>query len=183
MSREKLRNLIIERSFRKTDTPSIPLSSGKMSCFYFNMKMVTHYSAGMVMIGEAVYEKIMELGLFPKAVGGLTMGADPVAVSTAYTSFLKGNPIDSFSVRKEPKKHGMKLQVEGNVGPGDAVVILEDVVTTGASTIQAIRVAREHDLNILAAITLVDRCEENGRQNIEDTGVRLHSIFTVHDFM
>ncbi len=178
-----LKELIIERSFKKTDTPSILLSSGKMSCFYFNMKKVTYYPAGQVLIGKAVYNKIIELGLSPDAIGGLTMGADPVAISTSFTSALEGNPIEAFSIRKEPKEYGMKLQIEGNVQQGDSVIIIDDVVTTGASTVKAIRIAREHGLNILAAIVLVDRCEENGRQNIEATGIPMYSLFTVSDFM
>lgn len=178
-----LKELIIEKSFKKTDTPSIPLSSGKMSCFYFNMKKVTYYPAGVMLIGEAIYNKIMELGLAPVAVGGETMGADPVAVATSFTSQLKGNPIEAFSIRKEPKKHGMKLQLEGSVHDGDPVIILDDVVTTGASTIRAINVAKDHGLNVLAAIVLVDRCEENGMQNIAATGVPAYSIFTVDDFI
>jgi orotate phosphoribosyltransferase len=111
------------------------------------------------------------------------MGADPVAISTSFTSALEGNPIEAFSIRKEPKEYGMKLQIEGNVQQGDSVIIMDDVVTTGASTVKAIRIAREHGLNILAAIVLVDRCEENGRQNIEATGIPMYSIFTVSDFM
>jgi len=178
-----LRELIIERSFKKTDIPTFPLSSGKMSCFYFDMKKVTYFPRGQVLIGAAVYDKIMELGLKPMAIGGETMGADPVAVATSFTSGLRENPIEAFSIRKEPKKHGMKLQIEGNVKEGDAVVILDDVVTTGASTIRAIKIAREHGLNILAAIVLVDRCEENGIQNIAATGVPVYSIFKVTDFV
>jgi orotate phosphoribosyltransferase len=178
-----LKELIIERSFKKTDSPTIPLSSGKMSCFYFNMKKVTYYPAGQVLIGEAVYNKIKEIGMSPSAIGGLTMGADPVAVATSFTSELKKDPIDAFSIRKEPKEHGMKLQIEGNVKEGDSVIIIDDVVTTGASTIKAISIAREHGLNILAAIILVDRCEENGRQNIEATGIPVYSVFTVNDFV
>lgn len=178
-----LKELIIERSFKKTDTPSIPLSSGIMSCFYFNMKKVTYYPAGQVMIGEALYNKIKEIGIHPVAIGGLTMGADPVAIATSFTSELKKDPIEAFSIRKEPKEHGMKLQIEGNVKEGDPVVIIDDVVTTGASTIKAINIAREHGLNVLAAIVLVDRCEENGRQNIEATGIPVYSIFKVTDFI
>lgn len=179
----KLKELIRQRSFKKTDTPSIPLSSGKMSCFYFNLKKVSYYPEGLVLIGKAVFDRIQELGLSPKAIGGLTMGADPVAVAVSFTSFLEKKPIEAFSVRKEPKEHGMKLQIEGDVKEGDSVIILDDVVTTGKSTIKAIQVARDHGLNVLCAIVLVDRCEENGKQNIEDTGVNLYSIFTVNDFM
>ncbi len=180
---DTLKQLIIERSFKQTDTPSIRLSSGKMSRFYFNMKKVTYYPEGQFLIGEKVFDKIQELGLSPKAVGGLTMGADPVAIATSFTSFLRKKPIEAFSIRKEPKEHGMKLQIEGDVAADAPVIILEDVVTTGKSTIQAIRIAREHGLNILCAIVLVDRCEENGRQNIEALGVPVHAIFTVKDFL
>lgn len=180
---DKLKRLIKNRAFKQSDVPTFRLSSGEKSCFYFNMKKVTYYPEGEVLIGEVIYNKIKEFNLQPKAVGGLTMGADPVAVSTAFTSFLKQNPIEAFSVRKEPKEHGMRLQIEGNVIDGDPVVILDDVVTTGKSTIQAIKIAREHGLDILCAIVIVDRCEENGRRNIENEGVALHSIFTVHDFI
>ena len=77
----------------------------------------------------------------------------------------------------------MKLQIEGNVNPGDHVVIVDDVVTTGASTIKAIRAAREHGLIVDAAIVLVDRCEQNGRKNVEEMGLPVYDILTVHDFM
>ncbi|MCK5509125.1 MAG: orotate phosphoribosyltransferase, partial [Desulfobacterales bacterium] len=92
------------------------------------------------------------------------------------------NPIEAFSIRKEPKAHGMRLQIEGNIESGDSVIIVDDVVTTGKSTMQAIDIARKHGINILCAIILVDRCEENGRQNIESKGIKVYSIFTVHDF-
>ena len=178
----KLKNLIKTRSFQKTTVPSFNLASGKKSCFYFNMKKVTYFPKGEVLIGQAVYDKIQELNLKPKAIGGLTMGADPIAVATAFTSFLKDNPIEAFSIRKEPKLHGMCLQVEGNVESGDSVIILDDVVTTGKSTIQAIDIAKKHGLNILCVIILVDRCEENGRQHIESKGVKVYPIFTIYDF-
>jgi len=179
---DELKKIIKTIAFKKTDTPSFPLSSGKKSCFYFNMKKVTYLPKGEVLIGKAVYDKTQELGLKPKAIGGLTMGADPISVATAFTSFLKDNPIEAFAIRKEPKEHGMQLQIEGNVEAGDSVIIVDDVVTTGKSTIQAIDIAREHGLNILCAIILVDRCEENGLQNIESKGVKVYSIFTIHDF-
>ena len=181
--KEDLIEIIKEKSFKESDVPSFPLSSGKKSKYYFNMKPVTMDSRGAFLIGTVVFDKICELGLQPKAIGGLTMGADPVSIATAYTSFLKKKPIQSFSIRKEPKKHGLGLQIEGNVRPGDKVVIVDDVVTTGKSTINAIDIAREHDLGILAALVLVDRCEENGRENIEALSVPVYSIFTIRDFL
>ncbi len=166
-NRERLKHLIKTRSFKMSDTPSIRLSSGKMSHFYFNLKKVTYYPEGQVLIGDVIYNKIQDLQFKPKGIGGLTMGADPIAISVAFSSYLKQNPIEAFSIRKEPKGYGMGLQLEGNVEKGDDVIIIDDVVTTGNSTIKAIRIAREQGLNILCAIVLVDRCEENGRQHIE----------------
>lgn len=180
---KKLKELIKTKAFKQSGTPTFLLVSGKKSCFYFNMKNVTYTPEGQVLIGQTVYDKIRTLSLKPKAIGGLTMGADPIAIATSYTSFFKDHPIDAFSVRKEPKQHGMRLQIEGNIKPGDQVIILDDVITTGKSTIQAIDIAREHGLDILCAIVLVDRCEENGRQNIEAKGVKVYPIFTVNDFI
>jgi len=180
---KQLQQMIEERSFRKTDTPTIPLSSGKMSYFYFNLKEVTLFPESIAMIGFLVYNKIKELELKVSAIGGLTIGADPIAIATSFVSYIQNDPIKSFIIRKEPKQYGTKRQIEGSVDTGDSVVILDDVVTTGTSTIKAINVARDNGLNILAAITLVDRCEENGRQNIEATGVRLYSIYNIYDFV
>ncbi|MFH0926063.1 MAG: orotate phosphoribosyltransferase [bacterium] len=180
--KERLKELIKTRAFKGSDTPSFPLASGKKSCFYFNMKKVTFLAEGQSLVGQIVYDKIQELALRPKAVGGLTLGADPIATSVSFTSFINKNPINAFIIRKERKDHGMGLQIEGNVEKGDTVVILDDVITTGKSTLQAINIAREHELNILCAIALVDRCEENGQQNIEAEGIKVYSIYTIHDF-
>lgn len=182
-SRTDLIEMIKEKSFKHSDVPSFPLSSGKKSKYYFNMKAVTMDARGAFLIGDVVFDKIKELGLHPKAIGGLTMGADPISIAAAYTSFLKKDPMQSFAIRKEPKKHGLGLQIEGNVRPGDKVVIVDDVVTTGKSTIHAIETARQHDLGIVSAMVLVDRCEEKGRENIEALGVPVHSIFTIEDFL
>lgn len=180
--REVLKEMIRVRSFKRSDTPSFPLTSGKMSSFYFNLKTVTLSSEGMYHIGHVVLDKIETLGLQPKAIGGLTMGADPIANATSLVSHLREKNVQAFSIRKEPKKHGLKLQIEGDLKPYDDVIVIDDVVTTGGSTIKAIDIAREHDLNVMAVIILVDRCEEKGRENIEEKGVKVHSIFTVNDF-
>ncbi len=183
--RDILKDMIRVRSFELKEKPHFLLSSGNKSRFYFNLKKVTTTSEGMYHVGHVVLEKIKELGLKPKAIGGLTMGADPIAVSTALTSYLvdKSNQIDAFMVRKEPKEHGLGLQVEGDVTAHSDVIIVDDVITTGASTIKAIDAARKHNLHVMAVIALVDRCEEHGRERIEEKGVKVHAIFTVHDFM
>jgi orotate phosphoribosyltransferase len=180
--KERLIKLITERAFRQTETPEITLSSGKKSCFYFNLKQVTCYSEGQFLVGGLIFERLATLSLAPDGIGGLTMGADPISFAVAHTFHLNGGKIEGFSIRKEPKAHGAGLQIEGHIKAGDTVVITEDVVTTGGSTIKAIKVAREHGLVVLGVVALLDRCEENGRQNIEAQNVPVHSILTIRDF-
>jgi orotate phosphoribosyltransferase len=180
-----LKEMIRVRSFQQKEEPHFVLSSGNKSRFYFNLKKVSTTPEGMYHIGHVVLHKIKELGLRPKAIGGLTMGADPIAMSTAMTSYLSdaSNAMQCFMIRKEAKGHGLGLQIEGDVKAHDDVIIVDDVVTTGASTIKAIDVARDYGLHIMAVIVLVDRCEENGSENIEARGVEVHSIYTIHDFI
>ena len=181
--KDKIIELIKHRSFEKSDTPSFLLSSGKTSRYYFNLRNVTMSPEGQVLIGTLVYDKIQQLNLKPNAIGGLTMGADPIAIATAFTSFLRANPIEAFVIRKEPKEHGLKLQIEGNIEKNDKVIIVDDVVTTGASVVKAMKISREHGLDVLGVIVLLDRCEENGKENIEAEGTTVHSILTIQDFL
>lgn len=181
--REQLIAFIKERSFKQSSRQIFKLSSGEKSNFYFNLKTTTYSAKGQYLIGALVYNKIQRLKLKPKAIGGLTLGADPVAMATAHYSFRKKNPIQAFVIRKEPKQHGMKLQIEGNVKAGDRVIIIDDVVTTGQSTIKAIEIAEKAKLKIIAVIILLDRCEQNGRGNIEKYGYPVYSILTVKDFI
>jgi len=182
-NKDRLIELINKNSFKKTKTPTITLTSGKKSCYYFNLKKVTFLPEGQFLIGGLMYDKIKELNVKPDGIGGLTMGADPVSFATAFTSYMNKNDIQAFAIRKERKGHGMQLQVEGNVKKGDKVIIVDDVVTTGKSTIQAINIARENELEILCVIVLLDRCEESGKENIEKQNVRMHSILNIHDFV
>ncbi|HCC68591.1 MAG TPA: orotate phosphoribosyltransferase [Nitrospiraceae bacterium] len=182
-NKARLISYIKEHSFEYSDRPIFKLSSGKMSNFYFNLKKTTHSAEGQYLIGNLVLDKIQELNLKPKAIGGPTMGADPIAFATAYCSYQRQNPIDAFVIRKEPKPHGMMLQIEGNVRAGDNVIIVDDVVTTGQSTIRAIEIAKNAGLNIIAVIIFLDRCEQNGRENIEKSGYPVYSILTIKDFL
>jgi orotate phosphoribosyltransferase len=91
--------------------------------------------------------------------------------------------MQAFVIRKEPKEHGLRLPIEGNVSAGDHVIIIDDVITTGGSTIKALTIGKEYGLIIDAVIVLVDRCEQNGRQNIEALGYPVYSILTVNDFI
>ena len=181
-NKARLIEYIKRHSFQRSDTPIYKLSSGNMSSFYFNLKKTTYSPEGQFLVGNLVFDKIKELGLKPKAIGGLTMGADPIATATAYTSYLRNEPVEALVIRKEPKGYGTMSQIEGNVRPGDDVIIIDDVVTTGGSTIKALEVAQKADMNIIGVIILLDRGEFNGRQNIESLGYPVHSILTIHDF-
>jgi len=180
--REQLIEYIKKHSFQRSDTPIFKLSSGNLSNFYFNLKKTTYSPEGQYLIGNLMFDKVKELGLKPRAIGGLTMGADPIATATAFTSYMRNEPIEAMVIRKEPKGHGTMSQIEGNVEAGDKVIIIDDVVTTGGSTIKAMEAARKAGLNIIAVIILLDRGEFEGRQNIERLGYPVHSILTIKDF-
>ena len=176
--KKRLIDLIIERTFRFTDKPTFKLASGKMSSYYFNCKPTTLNSEGMYLIGNLLYDVIKSRKSWKaKGVGGLTLGADPISNAIAHTFYLKGEEMESFVVRKEPKKHGTMLWVEGNVGNGDKVIIIEDVITTGGSTIKAIDRAKKCALNVLGVIVLIDR-QEGGKEKIEAKGVKVETLLT-----
>ena len=181
--RERLIEIIKERSFQYSEEAAFRLSSGAVSKFYFNMKKTASSGEALYLAGKLVFEKIKEQQLHIDAIGGLTMGADPIAYAVARYSFDVRQNIQAFVIRKEPKEYGLNLQIEGNVKPGDHVVIVDDVVTTGSATIKAINIARKHGLIVVAAIVLVDRGEQNGRQNIEGLGLPVYDIFTIKDFI
>ena len=159
----RLIRLIYERAFKYSEEPIFKLVSGRMSNYYFNCKTVTLHPEGMYLIGNTIFAMIKDLNV--KGIGGLTLGADPIADAVAYTSYLKESPIEAFVVRKTAKAHGTMQWIEGNVKAGDRVVIVDDVITTGKSTIEAITRAKEAGLDIVKVIALVDR-QEGGYENI-----------------
>lgn len=180
--REQLIQLIKERSYKYSENPPFRLSSGGYSNFYFDLKKTTLSPSGQYLIGKIIFERIKELSLKIDAIGGLTMGADPIACAVARYSFDQREPIEAFTIRKEPKGHGTMHQIEGHIKKGDRVIIIDDVITTGSSTIKAIKAAEEFGLNIQAVIVLLDRCEQKGRQNIESLGYKVYSILNLYDF-
>ena len=176
--KQRLIELVLDRTFKFTDKPTFKLASGKMSSFYFNCKPTTLNSEGMYLVGNLMYDLIKSRKSWKvKGIGGLTLGADPVSNAIAYTSHLKDDPMESFVVRKEPKKHGTMLWVEGNVAEGDKVIIIEDVVTTGGSAIKAIDRAKKCGLKVLGVIVLVDR-QEGGREAVEKLGLPVKVLLT-----
>jgi orotate phosphoribosyltransferase len=162
--KQRLIELLLEKSFKYSDEPVFKLASGRMSNYYIDCRKTTHACEGKYLIGNLMFDMIK--GLDVQAIGGLTMGADPVACAVSHTAYLNNASIASFSIRKEQKDHGMKKLVEGDVKQGDRVVIVDDVITTGGSTIKAIEAARAEGLEVALVIALVDR-EEGGRQEIE----------------
>ncbi len=179
--RDRLKHLITTQAFRFSETPVFKLVHGGMSCFYFNCKRVTLDPEGQYLIGNIIYDRIKELGV--NGIGGLTLGADPIAMSVAYTSWVDGNPIKAFVVRKERKGHGAMSQLEGNISEGDRVVVVEDVITTGGSTIKAITVCKDAGLDVVKVIALVDREEMNGRENIKQHVPDVEALFTRSEIM
>ena len=179
-SKERLGTIILARSFKYSDNPPFTLASGRLSNFYFNCKPTTLDPEGMNLIGTIVFDMVK--GYDITAAGGLTLGADPIANALALISYQKGKPIKSFIVRKDVKAHGTKSAVEGNVATGEKVLIIDDVITTGGSTITAIEQARGAGLIVERVITLIDR-EEGGRENILKHVNHVESVFTRSEIM
>ena len=178
--KERLGEIILERSFKYSENPPFTLASGRKSNFYFNCKPTTLDPEGMNLIGAIIFDMLKDTGI--TAAGGLTLGADPIANALAVISYQKGNPIKSFIVRKDVKDHGTKSAIEGNVRAGEKVAIIDDVITTGGSTITAIEHARRAGLRVEMVITLIDR-EEGGRENILRHSDNIKSILTRTDIM
>jgi orotate phosphoribosyltransferase len=171
----RLRRLLTRNSFKYSEEPIFKLVSGEMSKFYIDCKMTTLLSTGLDLVSKVVFEKIKTLKI--RGIGGLTLGADPIAISTAMLAGQKNIEMIPFVIRKKPKKHGTMKWIEGDIKPGDRVVILDDVITTGGSVIQAIDRAEKEELDIVKVIVLVDR-EEGGRENVNDRGYEVEPVFT-----
>ncbi|MBM3240145.1 orotate phosphoribosyltransferase [Candidatus Poribacteria bacterium] len=154
------------------------LSSGKKSDYYIDGKMVTLHPEGISLIACIIFNLIQ--GLDVDAIGGLTMGADPIAAAVAYESFKQGQPIDAFIVRKEVKKHGTQKFIEGPLRKNSRVVIVDDVVTTGNSLVTSIQRVKEEGCKVVAVIALVDRLE-GAREAVESQNCQFSPIFTRDD--
>jgi orotate phosphoribosyltransferase len=179
--RKRLIELILEHAFQYSETPKFKLAHGGTSQYYFNCKRVTLDPEGQYLIGNLVFEAVRELRV--QGIGGLTLGADPIANATAYSSWLKGRPVQSFVVRKVQKDHGIVAPIEGKVRSGDRVVVVDDVVTTGGSTIQAISACKQAGLDIVGVVTLIDRQEMSGRENIEKEVPTFKALLTRDEIM
>lgn len=172
--KEELITLLLRKSVQYSEEPIFKLVSGRQSRFYVNCKPTILNPRGMYLVGHLVFEAVKDMNI--AGAGGLTFGADPIAVATAFVSELKGCPFNAFSIRKTQKDHGIIKWIEGDMHAGDRVAILEDVVTSGGSTIKAVERAREEGLDVVKVVALVDRQEgglENIRKHVPDASALL----------
>jgi len=156
------------------------LASGRRSTYYIDARLTTMSARGLELIGSVGLSVIREAGWQPASVGGLTLGADPVAYAIARASCDAPPIVNAFTVRKEPKGHGAKRQVEGCFDPKMPVVVVEDVVTTGQSALRAIAAIRDGGGTVRGVLAVVDR-EEGGREAIEQAGCPLRSLVSLAD--
>ncbi len=174
--KEELKTIICDLSYEERE---VTLASGRKSNFYFDGKQTTLHARGGLLVGQAFWEEVKQFGESIDGVGGLTLGADPIATATSIAAQLEGVNLHAFIIRKEPKGHGTGQWLEGrkNLPPGSRVVIVEDVTTTGGSSMKAVERARAEGLEVVGIITLVDR-EEGAREAIEGAGEVLRTVFT-----
>src|SRR5690349_9329928 len=175
-ARAKLLQVLAEKSFR---LGQFKLSSGGNSDYYIDCRITTLDAQGSRLTGEVFWQEIQARGWKPQAIGGLTMGADPIVVAVSVVS----GDLDGFLVRKAEKQHGTGQRIEGFREKGARVVIVDDVCTTGASTVQAIEAAREFGFEVVGVMCLVEREEAKGRPSVEKAAgpAPFVSIFTAND--
>lgn len=164
-AREDLLGFLAEYAYQFRPENPFVLASGATSPEYLDCKLALSQPGAMVALGE-VFLSFLERGVV--AIGGLTMGSDPIAIGTAYASAAnKDHPVRWFSVRKEPKHHGQMRLIEGSVQDGEQVAVVDDVVTSGGSTIRAIKECRASGLDIVQVLVLVDRQQDDGMAKIK----------------
>ena len=163
--------LLAERSAKRGQ---FTLASGKQSEYYIDARLTTMSPEGLSIIGPLGLSALRQSGWGIDAVGGLTLGADPISYASAFTD----RPLRAFTVRREPKSHGTQKTIEGPFNSGDRVAVMEDVITTGGSALRAIEAVRAANGIVAGVLALVDR-EEGGRQAIEAAGVPVISLVPV----
>ncbi|MBW2194311.1 MAG: orotate phosphoribosyltransferase [Deltaproteobacteria bacterium] len=178
--KQQLVEMLCEKSFMYSKDPIYKLASGRQSQFYVNCRPTTLHPKGMYLVGHLVFNCIERLNV--QGVGGLTFGADPIAMATAFTSYMRKKPLKAFSVRKTQKDHGIVKWVEGDITRGEKVVIVEDVVTTGGSTIKALDRVQAEGLHVEKVVVLVDR-QEGGMEAIREHVNSVEAIVTIEDLM
>jgi orotate phosphoribosyltransferase len=174
--RERLRALLIERSVRLGD---FTLRSGARSAYYVDARRTTMSAEGQFLVGKLSWQLLRERAPDATHVGGLTMGADPVAYAIAHRGWLEGHPLDAFSVRKQAKEHGLGQRIEGGLPEHARCVVVEDSMTTGGSALEAIAAVRAHGASVVGVLTIVDR-EEGAAAAID---VPILALFTGRELL
>lgn len=171
----KRNDLITLLATRSAKRGNFTLASGRQSSLYIDARITTMSPDGLALIGPLGLEAIRGAGWKADSVGGLTLGADPIAYAIAYASAATDAPVRAFTVRKEPKTHGTGRLIEGPFKAGDSVVVIEDTITTGSSALRAIDAVRDSGGSVAGVLALVDR-EEGGREALEARGHRVISL-------
>lgn len=174
---DELVGLVATRALKRG---TFRLASGREASFYLDAKQVVLDAHGSMLVGRAILERLRGLGPLPQAVGGMSIGADPITSAVVTMAGVEGLPLKGFLVRKEPKDHGTKRYIEGPVQPGDRVVIVEDVVTTAGSSLVAIDRAIEFGLVVERVVVVIDRLA-GGREALAARGIPLESLVTIRD--
>lgn len=177
--RDRLRALLIERSVRLGE---FTLASGAKSNYYIDARLTTMSAQGQLLVGQVGYEAIRHSGLQPTHVGGLTLGADPVTYAIVHRSALDGDPIDGFTVRKRVKDHGTGQRIEGGLTSDARCVLIEDTMTTGRSTLEALEAVRLCGAAMVGVLTVVNRSDAADRF-YADQGLPLMSLFTGEELL
>jgi len=175
--RNTLRDLLLARSVRRGE---FVLASGRRSSYYVDARLTTMSGEGLAVVGGLGLDRMGVRGWSPRAVGGLTLGADPIAYALALTARRRGQLLDAFTVRKQPKDHGTGRRIEGCFAPGYPVVIVEDVLTTGSSAREAISAVTSEGGSVLGVMAVLDR-EEGGREALEREGYLVETFLTASD--
>ena len=175
--KDALISLVRENALKFGD---FTLASGRKASYYLDGKQVTLDPAGARLVAEGILEVLAAEGM-PSAVGGMSIGADPITAAVVTMSAVRGTPLKGFMVRRQSKGHGTKQYIEGPVQPGQQVVIVEDVVTTGGSSLTAIERVEAFGLKVARVIAIIDRME-GGAEAFADRGYKFSSLLTIRDF-
>jgi orotate phosphoribosyltransferase len=176
--REQLKALLRRKSIVRGN---FTLASGKSSTYYIDCKLTTLDPEGAVLVGHSVLDALEAAGIHADAIGGPPIGAHPIVTAVAAVSHLRGKPLPAFLIRKEAKSHGLEKQIEGPVKAGARVVIIDDVCTSGGSTIQALDAVKNAGLQIVAVMSLVDR-EQGGSEKLRQQ-YNFLSLFTAREIL
>jgi orotate phosphoribosyltransferase len=179
VDRAALLQLLKDRSVRRGD---FILASGAHSSYYIDARLTTMSGPGQLLIGRLGLAAIDGHGWDAQSVGGLTLGADPVAYAVAHAAAIAQRTLDAFTVRKEAKAHGTGRRIEGNLNAGTRIVLVEDVITSGGSALQAKQVVEAAGAVVLGVLAVVDR-EQGGRERIREAGCEVASLFTASELL